>query len=145
MTSKYSGSEWVESCYSNENPPRKMSDFGRKVADLLGQVYQGIYHIERDILRADLSTPDYISLTLSAFRDYSNFDGSTLTMLVVMCHDAGIRFELQPAGPKYFRFLFHHRNCRTGSTTQRMPTIEEHIKMIRENYWLPELAMDEKG
>lgn len=116
-----------------------MSDLGRKVADILGQVYAGIYHIDRDILRADLSGDRYIVLTMDAFRDYSTFDGSTLTDLVVLCHDAAIRLSIDPAGPRYFRLSFHQRK-REGDISQRMPTIEDAVKRVHDGLLVEEIA-----
>jgi hypothetical protein len=123
---KYAGADWVE--YNALEP---ISPIGRQVADILGQVFRGIYHIDKDIRRADL-TKDYVAMTISASRDFSTFDTSLLTELVVLCHDACIRLEIQTAGPRYFRLLFHQRK-REGQMYERMPTMEEHIKMIREN------------
>lgn len=137
MSEKYSGSEWLESAYKHM-PEKTMSPFGKEVADILGQAFKGIYHISRDALRADFSEDGYVSLTISAFRDWSTYDGELLTVLVVLCHEACIRMQIEPAGPRYLRLRFHKRQ-RTGGLMERMPTIEDHVKSIKENYLLEEM------
>ena len=129
MSSKYSGSEWLISQH------KELSPIGVKVADILGQAFLGIYHIDRDALRADWANPYYITFTISALRDWSTFDNDTLMVMIVLCHNACIRMEIHPAGPRYFRFLFHQRT-REGGIYERMPTIEDHVKFIQEHYAL---------
>jgi hypothetical protein len=136
MGTKYSGSEWLIL------RKKELSPIGRVVADILGQVFRGIYHMDRDALRADWSNKHYIELTINAYRTWSSYDDSKLTTLIVLCHDAGIRLEIQPAGPRYFRLLFHQR-AREGDISTRMPTMEEHLALIREHYSIPEIVLEE--
>ena len=144
MGEKYSGSEWVESINKCDYRSGKtISPLGKKVADILGQAFRGIYHINKDILRADLSTESYIALTISGWRDWATFDDNLLTVLVVLCHDAGIRMEIQPSGPRYFRLLFHQRGW-NGTMSKRMIKLDDHVKMIRDHYLLDEIILKDE-
>jgi hypothetical protein len=48
----YAGAGWVKAMTG-----QTMSPFGENVADLLGDLFLGIYHIERDVRRAELVDP----------------------------------------------------------------------------------------
>jgi hypothetical protein len=144
MASKYSGADWVESNQKYDKNSKGMSPLGRKVADILGQAFLGIYHIDNDILRADLSTKNFISLTLPAYRDWSTVDGNLLTIMVVLCHDAGLRMSINPAGPRYFRFIFYQRSTHQGRWDSAIPTMEEHIAFIRDKLLIDEIKMVEE-
>lgn len=110
-----------------DDPPESMSDLGRDVADLLGQLFRGIYHI--DTSKVDWSQPDHITLTM--YGSLSTFDFPQLTELVVLAHDRAIRCEVSGCAPSLLRLMFHRRR-RTGSVTERHPTIEVHIETIRD-------------
>jgi hypothetical protein len=140
MVCKYAGSDWVK---RNKQP---MSPLGEKVADILGQAFRGIYHISKDIRRADLTPNDYIEMTFMAYGGVlSTFDGAELTYLVVLCHDAGVRLEIEPCNPRYLKLCFSRRRSRTGSMSHRMPTIEDHVKFIHEKLTCDEIVLKEES
>ena len=59
---KYAGADWLEEVL---RPRCGLSPFATKVANILGQVFAGIYHIERSVLspKADW-TGDEINITI---------------------------------------------------------------------------------
>lgn len=111
--------EWVRAT------GKKVSPFGERVANLLGVLFAGIYHIERDVYRADWSTEDWINLTIIG-QCWATWDFDTLTRLVLLAHDQCIRIDLDAAAPRIMRLRFHPR-LRTGPIHRRHPTIEEAV------------------
>ena len=108
-----------------------MSPLGCEVANILGQVWAGLYHLdERALERADWSDLRWISVIIR-HQDLATWDFNHLTQLVVLCHDRMIRMSIEGCGPRATRLSFWQRTSRTGSSSSRMPTIEEHVDMIR--------------
>ena len=121
-----SGSEWVKKSIK----PSNISPLGISVADLLGEVFDGIYHLERDALqRVDWDEDQYIAIRLS-YMNLSTFDLPHLTRLVVLSHDRCLRMSISAVGHNILELIFHQRQ-RLGRISERMPTIEEHIAHIR--------------
>ena len=126
---KYAGAEWLEPQLTKNGI--EMSDLGRDVADLLGDLSRGIYHIEQHLDSADWSNTRWIEIRLPG--QLATFDGDVLTVLVVLCHDKAIRCEINPRSNSYLTLRFHQR-AREGSMFERHPTLEDHVKKIREHY-----------
>ncbi len=123
---KYSGSDWLKNSYSE----KIFSSFGIEVADLLGQVWRGIYHMPASSLRkVNWSHPDFVEINID--KTLATFDYSNLTELIVLCHDRMIRLEINPLNFRYLKIYFHKRKTREGDICRKMPTIEDHIKEIR--------------
>lgn len=127
---KYSGADWVAL------KGKEMSEFGRLIADILGQAYQGIYHIDREALRADWSQPSYITINLTSGQ-LATYDLDHLTTLVVLCHDHAVRMEIQSSSPHRVKVGFSKRQ-REGQIYYRHPTIEDAVANVRAKYSLPE-------
>lgn len=110
---------------------REISKLGVEVADLLDDVFLGIYHLPYSTLaKADWSD-DYF-IRLSIYGGLSTWDYDYLTRLVVFAHDMMIRVEVNPCNFNYIELVFHKRKTRDiHNITQSMPTIEEHIELIR--------------
>jgi len=134
--SQYAGSEWI-ACMFDITP----SPLGRRVADILGHVWQGIYHIKIDYLqRVDWKNSHHISIKICG--GLATFDANQLTTLVILCHDAAIRLEISSAKLKFrdedgnkcvvpaLELLFHQRQ-REGRLYERHPTMEEAITKAR--------------
>lgn len=122
----YAGSGWVSASLRVE-----MSPFGELVADILGAVYRGIYHMDgRALRRVDWSANDYIRVAIRR-GNLCTFDGGSLTELVILAHDAAVRMEVEPAGPYNIALRFWPRG-REGGVWDRHPTIEEAIGRARE-------------
>lgn len=126
MMDKYSGADWIE-----KSLKREMSPLGREVADVLGQVWKGIYHLEKEVPKVNWNHPTWIEINI--YGCLSTFDFSNLTELVVLCHDRVLRLEIRPCNMQYLKLVFHQRKNRDGSICERMPTMEDHMQSIREN------------
>ena len=125
ITSGYAGADWIEASLKRECSP-----FGRLVADLLGVVFVGIYHLDdRALLRADWANHRRIELTIG-WTDLATYDGARLTQLVILAHDAAVRFSIAPCNPRYLRLIFHPRS-RGGDMAARHATIEDAVALVR--------------
>lgn len=141
MKSKYSGSDWLQGtldCMDRE----RLSDLGVTVADVLGQVYRGIYHIQKAVLhkRVDWSNPYYISVVI--YGGLYSFDDSHLTELLVLCFDNLLRLEINPRSPRYLELQFHRRETREpdANLSKRLPSIDQMVSKIRDELSLEESA-----
>lgn len=124
----YAGSDWVAKNYKGT-----MSPLGITVADLLGDMYQGIYHIAsgRAFDKVKWSDPDIIVVILpSHASQMANHDFNHLTRLVVLTHDRCLRVSIEPHGFRYLRLMFHPRN-RGNDICREIPTLEDHVAKIR--------------
>lgn len=105
------------------------SNLGLKVADLLDDVFDGIYHLESNLNKVNWDCEYYIKINLT-MHSLSTYDFSILTDLVILCHDRCLRCELQAVAPKVIKLQFHQRQ-REGSIFEKHPTIEEAINRVR--------------
>lgn len=123
---EHSGSQWVKSSLKVE----QLSPLGAAVADLLGDVFCGIYHLDiKKLKKVDWGNPHFIAVQLP-WRTLSTYDNPELTWLVVLCHDRCLRLEISAVTVKTLQLMFHQRQ-RDGRLDQRMPTIEGQIEHIR--------------
>ena len=107
-----------------------VSDFGVNVARIVSCLCRGLHNAYPSLLaKADWSSEHRISIAIRG--ELATYDFNLLTRLVVMCHDLCIRVSVSPHGPKHLQLMFHPRQ-REGGMSDRHPTIEEHIKTIRE-------------
>ena len=136
MTGKYSGSEWLKRSLDYRHQ-KHLSKFGEKVADVLGQAYLGIYHIDKAVLSKKAVWDQEWYVEFPIYGSLSTFDDDILTRLIVLCHDQMIRFEISPCNMQYLKFMFHPRISRNGNMSERMPLLEDHIKIIRDAIGLP--------
>lgn len=114
----------------------RFSILGKKVADLLGQLYQGIYHMNFTTLhKVDWSDERHIEIPVP--NSFATFDFNNLTVLTILCHDLMIRCEIRPCNMQYLKLHFWQRKNRDGRMFERHPTIEDAIKQIREHYSQP--------
>lgn len=128
--SNYAGNEWLEPGIG----VKEISPLGKNVADLLGDVFAGIYHLDYNALRkVDWSDKRCIQFVLG-WHDLSTFDCDELTRLVVLCHDRMLRMSIEASTHKYLKLTFHCRNKRNGNQFERIPTIEQAIHRIRQCY-----------
>lgn len=106
---------------------KKVDEKGSRVAELLNWLFDGIYHEQDAVMRADWANGMYVSINIST--DLATFDGNLLTRLVVGAHDRAIRVSIRSAGQRHVGLLFHPRE-REGHFAQRHPTIEDAIARI---------------
>jgi len=127
----FAGADWIESALRYDG---QMSILGRTVANLLGDLFFGIYHMNTTSLRkVDWSDSHCISVTVDT--ELATFDSDALTRLVVLCHDRMIRCSVQGLAPGYVRLMFHQRHKRDeGSRWERHPTLEAAAEQIRGYY-----------
>src|SRR3954468_17034735 len=123
---KYAGADWLKSC------GRELSPFGVEVADILGQVYRGIYHVNGEVLheRCKWANDNRIEVVIndSMSGGLSTYDFNNLTALVILCHDRCVRLTIEAASYKYLRLLFHKREGRGGLVYDRHPTLTEAVQ-----------------
>lgn len=126
--SKHSGWEWIQDTRKYWNgKPEPISELGKKVADLLGQVYGGIYHLDSGALsRVDWTDEHHIEFILS-HRDLDTYDGSELTDLVLLCHMMNIHMSIDAASYRRLRLSFQ-RVTRRGFFRDGHPTLGDAIK-----------------
>ena len=124
------GSNWIKSSVK----PANMSPLGEKVADLLDDVFSGIYHLDTGKLqKVDWGNDHHIAVQLY-YQSLSTFDSPHLTWLVVLCHDRLLRMEVHATTFNTLELVFHQRGQREGDISKRMPTMEQHISGIRKYF-----------
>jgi len=121
----YSGASWIKSSLKKD-----MSPLGEAVANLLGRVFLGIYHLPSAALgRVKWDDEYYMEFIYDC--DLATYDFDHLTALIVYAHDEMIRINIRGCGPRYLKMTFHQRKRRTGNISERYPTIEDHIAELR--------------
>lgn len=126
---RHSGAEWIKATYCKDV---EMSPLGVQVADLLGYLYAGIYHLNRTSLsKVDWTNPTHIQVTV--YGGLATYDGQELTRLVFLAHAMCLRVEVDAAARNYLRLIFHPRQ-RDGGNWQRHPTLDQALATFREYY-----------
>ena len=125
-TRRYAGADWLRT-----HARFTVSELGADVADLLGDLAGGIYHLSPEILNVAWSNPTYIELRWHG--DLATFDNDRLTRLVLLAHDRALRVELLPRSRLYLTMRFHRRQ-REGKGWERHPTAEQALEQHR-RYW----------
>jgi hypothetical protein len=110
--------------------PEKLNEFQSRVADILGIVGGGIYNapISHENVKWDYG---FCGVSVTWRGGFATWDRGELTMLVVLCHEARIRCEVEPAGPHLLRISFWART-ECGGVSERHPSIDEAVTRIRE-------------
>ena len=121
-----SGSDWLMAVKGK----RAVSDLGRDVADLLGELFSGIYHIQDEVLKADFADPYCVDVLLH--RSLSTYDFNHLTCLVFLAHHMALRVTIGAARNGILRLQFHRRE-RDGGTSKRHPTLDEAVCSFKNN------------
>ncbi|HZU87408.1 MAG TPA: hypothetical protein VFF78_07985 [Anaerolineaceae bacterium] len=133
---EYAGAEWIERQLACNTPLVQMSPLGHDVADLLGELFRGIYHIEHQALRVDWSNKQCISINID--RALATFDFRDLTHLVFLAHHLCLRVEIEPCNFRFLRILFWRRS-RDGDISKRHPTLREAVERFEEHVSIPEV------
>jgi len=115
--------------------PDTLSPFQARVFDILGIAGGGIYNapIAWDGIEW-FTTMDALQIPWRSGGGLATFDYSQLTMLVFMCHEARIRFDISPHGPQHFLLGFWQRNL-DGGISRRHPSLDEAVADFRR--WMP--------
>ena len=109
--------------------PEKLSEFQTKVVDILGMVAGGIYNAPIPYKTVNWDYGGGVS-ALWRFSDLSTWDGSQLSLLVFLCHEARIRCSIDPAGPHMLRLSFWQRQA-GGDISRRHPNLDEAVAWFR--------------
>lgn len=126
MSNNHSGAEWIKAAFKIEN----MSPLGATVADLLGDAWCGIYHLEtKDLKAVDWANNQYIEFVLRD-KPLATFDSGELTRLVFLAHDYAIRVNVEAKHRRQLLLTFHQRK-REGGIWERHPTIESALELWR--------------
>jgi hypothetical protein len=135
---QYAGADWVQDCLAAQKRDVEMSEFGQRVADLLGELFHGIYHIHKSVMRDDVDWTDERAIEIRLGRGLSTIDSNNLTRLLFLCHDRAIRAEIGPSSNRYFSVLFTAREHDAEETWARHPTLEEAVGQWREHHPAPQ-------
>ena len=110
-----------------EQPYRKewMSDDQYDCYRLLADVVGGFHHIYNPVK----SCGSGISTNIHG--SWASFDFDELTRIIIGGFDRMIRVEIAACNMQYFRLILHKRHTREGSSTQRIPGLEDHIGVVR--------------
>lgn len=128
----YAGADWIKKCEPWKSK-KQMSPIGEKAANLLGNLYQGIYHIDREALKVDWANPHYIEIVVRDNGWFGTYDAPYLTRLVLLAHAMNIKVTINAAAPHYFRLLFHEVTLK-GFFSDHHPTLDEAISNFKEEY-----------
>jgi len=158
IVSEFSGAVWMQEMLTGrrdvedrkKRPPEvrtdpTMSPLGRAVADILGLVWRGIYHLPNESLfRVKWSDPRLVEVTMRT--GLTTFDPLELTFLVLVCHDVMVRLKIDGVSQGYLKLRFFQRQTRDGGLGARMPTIEDSVRKLRSVYSVvPNSEADEPG
>lgn len=128
--------EWLQhqldARHKNRGAPEiKLSPLGKRVAQIIGTVWAGIYHLEQNAYLHERTKWDDAHCIRIVFRGtLSTVDFNDLTKLVVLCHDYCVRCEIVAKAPCYLELAFSHRERETTSLPKHWythPTIEEAL------------------
>lgn len=122
----YAGHKWIESSLGC-----KCSSLGRKVADVLGFAYKGIYHVDNSALdKAEWDSNHYVRVVIQD--GISTYDFNTLTELVFLCHVYRVRLQINSCNPGRLALMFHERTETEKRMSRYHPDINEAVATFRE-------------
>lgn len=135
----HAGSEWIRAQLPHVNKDRKgiaknpnseMSDLGVAVADLLGVLFYGIYHLDHKALyRVDWQNKTHIEFSLG-WHQLATVDFDELTRLVFLAHHMAIRVSIESSTRKYLQLTFHQRT-RAGTSSHRHLTLDGAVTQFK--------------
>lgn len=105
--------------------PESLSDFQKKVVDILGIVGGGIYNAPINHNKINWNYSGGVTVVWNG-RDLATFDFDELSKLVFLCHAARIRCSICGCGPRMIRMSFWQRTP-AGDIAQRHPNIAEAV------------------
>lgn len=111
--------------------PDKLTLFQAQVFDILGIAGGGIYNAPIAWETIDWRWGNGMAVPWRDSNSLSTFDYRPLTMMVLLCHEARIRFEIRLHGLRHFLFVFHPRDA-VGKMSTRHPSIDEAVADLRQ-------------
>ena len=109
--------------------PDWMNENQKKCYRMLCDLVGGPHHI-----RGKITDTCGYGIQTNVSTDWATFDGCSLTSLVVLAHDRGIRASLEPLNMQYMRLVLDARQGRQGRFWQRHPTLEGHVEALRKAF-----------
>ena len=103
---KYAGADWLQKQINYRKKPYVLSPLAREVADIVGQLYYGLYHWETAVESKAWLGDKEISLCVPM----GFASESLLTLLVLMAHKRKISISIRPATPHYLRLAFRKKD-----------------------------------
>ena len=119
---EYTGSDWLR------KNKKELSPLGEKVGNLLGELCSGIYHMDKEAMRADFSNKHMIRVCVRD-SDFATYDSNKLTRLVFLCHERNVRVSIKGAAHGYLWLDFVEVD-RAGFFADRHPTLAESIQRL---------------
>lgn len=114
--------------------PERLAPFQRRVMDVIGLSMGGIYNapVAWDAVRWGHPSDHgwHIHVPLRHASGFSTYDFNRLTLLVLACHQARIRLDVGPHGPRGLMLSFHKRDA-GGGQSGRHPDIDEAVAAFR--------------
>ncbi|HEU4322019.1 MAG TPA: hypothetical protein VFS21_02615 [Roseiflexaceae bacterium] len=105
-----------------------VSPLGERAAQMLSILFYGMHNAWRKIGAVDWSNPTWIEIAIDG--DWSTYDNTSLTRLVLTAHDLALRCNLSPRSYRRMTLMIHPRE-RDGQHHQRHPTIEQALEEWR--------------
>ena len=101
------GSGYIDRQLQYWRPGAQMSDLGKQVANLLSELFGGIYHLKNaELKNVDWTNEHFIEISVG-WKPLSTYDYDDLTRLVFLAHCLKIRVQLSASTHNYMRWLFH--------------------------------------
>lgn len=136
---EHSGADWIKAQLPHVNKDRKgiarnlnaeMSPLGEAVANLLGYLFHGIYHLDHKALyKVDWRNPSFIEFSLG-WKMLSTTDFNDLSRLVFLAHHMAIRVSIEAGARKHLHLMFHQRN-RGNDGNRDHPTLDQAVQMFK--------------
>ena len=127
QTTKYAGADWM---LARRNPP-PASPLGIKVMNILGQVWQGIYHIDDYVLKPSIRWDGKLAIAVTIYGCLSTYDFPLLTMLVLCCQKAGVAVGVYGSFKGYTQLIFSpnpaHSELAAPLSINDESTLEERL------------------
>lgn len=137
MTAYYAGADWLETNIKYMKPGVTISPLGRQVADLLGELFLGLYHLDsKTISRVDWSDTFCVEVSIG-WKDWATYDFDNLTRLVFLSHHMAIRVSMDASKHGWMKLMFWQRS-RDGSLCKRHPSLDEAVRKFKESVSIPE-------
>lgn len=108
---------------------KEVSKFGERAAELVWELYGGIYHVQQPALKADWSHDHVISITVRS-DNFGTYDSDLLTRLVILSHKHNVKTGLEARANGYIRINLINVD-RWGYMRGEHPTLGELQKRIQ--------------
>jgi hypothetical protein len=101
----------------------------KEAIDFFAHLFRGEHHIPGSGVKA-IGDQGWC---VNHYGDLSTFDFDMLTRFVFLAHDRCCRASVMSSGPRMVKLAIWQRHTRTGSTTERHPTLEAALASWREH------------